>query len=1098
MLTLISRGGSLKITLGFLLVGLAACTKELPYEEQFKPDELLQKSVIDTQGEYLMSSSMLNASRSSQDALPFAAGDNKRVRLVFEENALAVYELDRDKRFQENSANNKLVMEIPIEHKDFQCAKDKYGDCTNTEEEKSDVKWNQKSQFVLKPEAAKSARLEVLPILLDMKLGMGFCYAEIRSRVAALKIDKESLNMSIERTFNVNPFCVDIQELSDTTVTAVFHYSFVKTSAILSPDFKTKNYPRIDENTFGFFSTQRQELDSDNNATTRGEVSIMNHWNPNRKEINYFLTDNFFKPENKKILESTKQVFDSLNVGLKNAGAQFQLKLNDERGKMPGDIRNSMIILVEDPIAASIIGYGPQVEDPVTGEIVSARTVMFLGTIKTFVQHTYADILREKKRAQQLALNPQPVDAPSVDEDPNGGLIIENALQVKLPGSVYLGRARSDMSQVPSLSKIKQSAKPLPTGGNVAIDPIKMAKVAAIQKDLKTNKKALVYKGDVQAHLKYLTEAKNCAFGLGAETLSAISPKLMAAIPDDAKPWEQLKEEEKQALIDLILPEIWIPTLIHEMGHNLGLRHNFAGSEDIANFYSQEELQQLGLENTIPSSSVMEYIDDLKALPVLGKYDIAALRFAYAGKIQMADGRELPVEGTIKETLEAAANRKESAELKDYKFCTDENTGINANCRRFDLGITYTDMIVNAINEYENRYEIANRRAGRASFSLFDDPGYLARTRARFESMRLTQEVYSRIKSDFGLEDSDPVWEEVPFAKDLKQASQLTARFLMNVLATPDLTCVLTHASVQGQVADIQRLDNIDKNEISCFALNAGFEERGSPWRVIGQFGKSFQSKKDPNSDNAYADQIDVRGVWMDKLAAAQVLFKRDLGISSLDENTDNFTDRADLVSELLGLTQGTVLNRVTTEAEVEWIDGVKEIIPVPTDTKLVVEKPVHPFLARVMGLPNDSVSFNQLLLGTMAKHMVDNKHQIIGSEILDLFQIRSTLPNEKWPKEFKQVSVAGKTFVAGPTNKLAMNTIGLLSDSQTLSALPLAKLREILKLKQGGQLTAPTNAKPEEKLVWKMDAKKIDAYLKGEIEDPDFYQELILALPTK
>ncbi|MBK7959917.1 MAG: hypothetical protein IPK04_01010 [Bdellovibrionales bacterium] len=66
----------------------------------------------------------------------------------------------------------------------------------------------------------------------------------------------------------------------------------------------------------------------------------------------------------------------------------------------------------------------------------------------------------------------------------------------------------------------------------------------------------------------------------------------------------------------------------------MGLRHNFEASEDGANFYSAEQIQALNAEvgvsgyaqqNQAHANSVMEYIDDLKALKHLGAYDIEAL-----------------------------------------------------------------------------------------------------------------------------------------------------------------------------------------------------------------------------------------------------------------------------------------------------------------------------------------------------------------------------------------------------------------------------------------------------------------------------------------
>jgi len=82
---------------------------------------------------------------------------------------------------------------------------------------------------------------------------------------------------------------------------------------------------------------------------------------------------------------------------------------------------------------------------------------------------------------------------------------------------------------------------------------------------------------------------------------------------------------------------------VHEVGHTLGLRHNFAGS----------------LDN---QSSVMEYIDDVEAVDVgrdhPGPYDAAAIRFLYGL----------------------------SPNVPTSLFCTDEDTRVDPDCAQFDTG----------------------------------------------------------------------------------------------------------------------------------------------------------------------------------------------------------------------------------------------------------------------------------------------------------------------------------------------------------------------------------------------------------------------------
>ncbi len=80
--------------------------------------------------------------------------------------------------------------------------------------------------------------------------------------------------------------------------------------------------------------------------------------------------------------------------------------------------------------------------------------------------------------------------------------------------------------------------------------------------------------------------------------------------------------------------------IAHEVGHTLGLRHNFKGSL------------------VPPSSSLMEYsdLDSSVAAPTPGAYDIAAIKFLYG----------------------------QATTLPTQPFCTDEDTLSDPNCVRFD------------------------------------------------------------------------------------------------------------------------------------------------------------------------------------------------------------------------------------------------------------------------------------------------------------------------------------------------------------------------------------------------------------------------------
>ena len=117
---------------------LVSCTKEVPYKYEYK-EKVMDKAEIDTDAQYIYVPSYKNASRSSDVARPYWMGDQKVVKLAYTENALRVFEVEQDSRFQGNETNNKTVLEIPATYISYRCAQDRLGACTNKEEENTEL-----------------------------------------------------------------------------------------------------------------------------------------------------------------------------------------------------------------------------------------------------------------------------------------------------------------------------------------------------------------------------------------------------------------------------------------------------------------------------------------------------------------------------------------------------------------------------------------------------------------------------------------------------------------------------------------------------------------------------------------------------------------------------------------------------------------------------------------------------------------------------------------------------------------------------------------------------------------------------------------------
>ncbi|MBC7420896.1 MAG: zinc-dependent metalloprotease [Bdellovibrio sp.] len=1093
-------------------LALASCTKEIPFKaaDPGKKEHVIESSLVDQKAEYLYSASMQNASRSSADALPFSTGDNKRVKVEITEDTLRIVEVERDARYAPNTTNNKLLLEVPVEHVQFQCAKDKYGECTNSEEEAADVPWQQKSQIRVKLKDAKSGELDLLPIMISQTEGSD-CYETVSTRLVSSNITADAINFQVERTFKTKLECLgNVDKLTDATVAAVFHYSLVKVNSVISKDYKTISYPEgsEDEGSFGFFSSRHTLLGIDNNKTDTSSIQIMNRWNPNRSEIVYYLSDEFAKPENKLIKDLTYETVGNINKGLEISGVKFRINLKDPAGKVPGDIRNSMIVLVEDPVESNIIGYGPQTEDPVTGEIISARTVMFLGTIKKFINSTYDEIVAEKKEAL-LAKK-------SVGITLSAGLA--NMVAFKKQSGMTAG--------ISQLSAQVAAGKPgIQKPGTSPISPItnltnRLAKAQTSLQSYTKNVNPEAKGLDLKSQLKYQLRAKNCAFEPNADSFGGgISDKLKSKFSDDAKPWNQLSDSEKNDVIAIILPEIWVPTLIHEMGHNLGLRHNFKASEDKDNFYSDQELLANGMDHSVPFSSVMDYGNDLKTLSVLGKYDIAALRFGYLREVEVQDLQvdaqtgAKTVTGTktvsVTNTLDSLLVKMgESSQLKPYGFCTDEHLGINAGCKQFDLGTTLLEITNNMISDYEKYYLKRNFRNGRSNMSLMDDLAYKRRISSTFRDLRIMMESAERIKNIIGSDAKE--WESVAWLKDLKQASLTAGTFLTKVILVPDLTCAVALKAKPNEVMALVRANELDKASMSCADVKLNDQ-----YMVVGQTGKFLNSKKDPKSTNHFADQIDIRGIWADKVAAADTLLNRRIGIYTMDqEGLDNFLNVPELRDGISNALNAVMLNNVVDSLPFTLNDGsvVKLEVSYDLSDSQVVDRPLYydaasgaskemrDKIVAAFGLKWDGTTqLQEIIANKMISQALDTsgKHEQ-DKAFLTEYSVDRLNPrlNTELAKDSSTITLGDTKFVANANNNIAMQSITGYSIAAVVQAIPAEKLNEILAAKQKKQ-PMPETATAEEKAVWGLPDATLGAVASGIIKTTDFYARLLNILPS-
>lgn len=1042
----------------------AGCTKKVAYDYE-NHEDVHAKSQIDTAAEYLYVPSTANSTRTSDVARPYWQGQEKLVKFQFTEKTLQVLELDRESRFDANATNKKLVMEIPVEHIQYKCAEDKYGDCTQSETKDSDLKWSARADFKPDFDSARIVETNTLPIELE-NLFTGNCYRESSSKFLGYEMKDGKINFQVERIFTAGLDCVSkLDSLSDLTFSQVYHYSFVKLNSIASKDFKAVKYPTTDDGTFGFFSTENVKLDVDNNASEKDKEVLMNHWNPNRKVIDYYLDANYSKPENADVRAATYLAFDRVNEGLAEANVNFRLKLHDNKGEVPGDITKSMIVLVEDPSASSVLGYGPSAVNPLTGEILSARVIMYKGILETYIKYTYDDLRRHKLSEKSKA----------------------KAVPFTAGKNIFLPAATAN--QPAAAQKQAKAAKGLQAkskltagkGSNFTFKDINM---------IKNSVKNYTKFSNVKSNDAIYAASKHCLYT--PEALG-IDGKLSAGVEEilgnDLRPWEDLSTSEKQRLISAILPGTFVSVLVHELGHNLGLRHNFSGSEDKENFYTGEELAAHHLDHESPYSSAMEYgSTELDNLVTLGKYDVAALRFGYNREVETASGTMVKLESTLEEKL--AEKTEEKLTLKDYKYCTDEHVGANAGCKRFDAGTSYVEIANQLIESYESRYFLRNFRNGRINFSMVGDLNYSGAIEYTFDNLRTFFEVRERIKSQFDLADDAAEWESIEFLKDLNEATKISARFFMKVLTMPDMTCAIAKATAPTQIIAVETLENLNKDAATCYEvpLNPAYQ-------VVGTFGKSFQSKKSMNSTNSYLDQIDVRGIWPDKVLAAKYLFGRKLGSYSFDKVTDNYTDIADLEGEIAEMSLGLVLNQTVTDVTIQDKDGVPLVsgqMPVDTLRSNVIPEAIVPQIAKILGVPEKESLFVQTFMKTISTQMQSTMTSVnSGRAFADLFKVHKANVmnpiNATVTDKAVNATIGDLKYIANPENQVAHYLISRLKVQEAVKALDLKpeQIQDILgRRAKGEEKPVGPALSAAENYLWDTDMAELELALTEKTAD--------------
>jgi len=677
---------------------------------------------------------------------------------------------------------------------------------------------------------------------------------------------------------------------------------------------------------------------------------------------------------------------------------------------------------------------------------------MYPGVMKQFISLTYEEI-RRKEIAKKLELSNMSSKPSAVKTN------LDSKTESIKSMKKFIGKDLSVSKDILS-SDFKEMKSKNFYNEQMLSNPVKMK---------------MLYK-----HCNYPAEL----FNFDETTIDSIKNK----VGGELKPWLSLSNSEKQEIIDLILPKTWILTLVHELGHNLGLRHNFEGSEDKENFYSSSELKKMNIDHSIPSSTVMEYASNLNRLPTLGKYDIAALRFAYQREVETKSGEIIKLKNNLSE-LPA----EKIKDLKDYGYCTDENVGASIGCNRHDEGTTFTEIVNHYIKEYKILHETRNYRNGRPSMSSADDHKYAGRVWGTFSKLRMTLNSMSLIKNKYGINYNNQIYEKNEYLQDMKQASLISLDFLISVISTPDVNCVVANSKTK-EISNVP-LATFSKNYTSCqdITLKDGYS-------LVSQFGTFLNHIKDQNSVYSDISQIDIRGIWIDKLLATRALFDRRLSSASIN-STDNFLDLAEgqkKIPEMLALFAD---GSATSEVSLTSKDGQSTKVPVTVSfaDEMMVKKTMSPELMKALSLPDRDFYLSEWIYN-YAKSTLRNTAEInyVGesfADFLSVSKIKSNQPVNVNPDKTKGYQFGEYTYLASTEkNPIAASIIQNIDMMELFNSKELRqeKLKLIVESKLAGKEIDTADLNEVEKEVAKLSKEQLKQILNNKIPSHGYLIRLL------
>lgn len=483
-----------------------------------------------------------------------------------------------------------------------------------------------------------------------------------------------------------------------------FHYSISHITG--TPGFK----PRKADQRVGYFVTNYTDLGKfDWNDTTQRYI---NRWNiqkadpklslsPPKEPIVYYIEHTVpirYRRYVREGIEEWNKAFRA--IGIDGAiEVRYQDKATGANmDKDPEDVRYNFIRWISNDVATAI---GPSRVNPMTGEILDADVVLTDGWMRVFTyrwEDLIGDLATEGMSPSTLSwLEQNPKWDPRLrlaSPERREEILVERSMNrdhnlLGFNSTAMIGDDEFDglVDRASQVSGMCQAASGMAL--NLASMRMHLSMVDMLNSESISNAAAMEPEMDpemIEMIKKQLEENPELRAMIPADVLAMIDGGAEAEAEEkEEEPKEDAvadsgkKTQEKVELIDGV-PEWFVGPMLaelvsHEVGHTLGLRHNFKGSSR----YSFEEINSDKLADSSWSTTVMDYTGINICMPGhaekqgkysadgIGPYDYWAIEYGYGN-------------GDLEKVLSKASE-------PDYQYGTDEDAfGPDPTVRRYDMG----------------------------------------------------------------------------------------------------------------------------------------------------------------------------------------------------------------------------------------------------------------------------------------------------------------------------------------------------------------------------------------------------------------------------